>query len=72
MNNLPRITLTRFGTGWLVTCSCGWEVYAARRPAADKAAREHSCPVKRERATDKPRPRADWNTRENSTWIDKL
>ena len=41
MNALPRVTLTRSGTGWLVACTCGWERHCERRPGADRVARDH-------------------------------
>lgn len=52
MNSLPRITLTRSGAGWLVTCSCGFERFAARRPAADRVARDHEAGHERKRRRD--------------------
>lgn len=62
----------RSGAGWIVKCGCGWERYEQRRPVLDAAIAKHACPKVREKTTAAPRARADWNTREDSTWIDKL
>lgn len=42
MNALPKVSIARTGSGWLVTCSCKWERHEAMRRAADKAAWDHA------------------------------
>jgi hypothetical protein len=61
--------------GWLATCTCGWERFDARRPALDAAIDKHSCPKPKHthsRAKSAPASGNAWNTRKDSTWIDKL
>lgn len=59
--------------GWLATCICGWERFELRRTALTDKRLAHACATPR---TPKPEPkargRADWATREDSTWIDRL
>lgn len=76
MTDLPSVTIERSGDGWLVTCSCGFERQCGRRPSADRVASDHRAqPHKAKRSTSsapKPKTRASWDDREDSTWIDKL
>lgn len=68
------MTHTETAGGWLTRCSsCGAETFHARRPAAEKWAHAHKCPtVRTPKTTTIARPAADWDNREDSTWIDRI
>lgn len=63
--------------GWLTSCpACGMERHAATALILGRIGYAHpkECkPTKKpESKTPKPRSRATWDDREDSTWIDKL
>lgn len=72
----PVVTIAAVTGGWLVSCPCGMERHCARRPAADRIAADHRKAPHIEKPAStfasKPKPRASWADREDSTWIDKL